>query len=96
MKIQLRITPNEGEPYELETNLFVIVAWERKFKQKASTLANGIGIEDLAFMAYECCKQNKVRFNKCKHMIYDTGNNHITVMVNRFDNYVETVDSLLL
>jgi hypothetical protein len=60
MKIQLRITPNEGEPYELETNLFVIVAWERKFKQKASTLANGIGIEDLAFMAYECCKQQNI------------------------------------
>ena len=61
MKIQLRITPNEGEPYELETNLFVIVAWERKFKQKASTLANGIGIEDLAFMAYECCKQQNIQ-----------------------------------
>jgi hypothetical protein len=60
MKIQLLITPNEGEPYELETNLFVIVAWERKFKQKASTLANGIGIEDLAFMAYECCKQQNI------------------------------------
>ena len=60
MKIQLRITPNEGEPYELETNLFVIVAWERKFKPKASTLANGIGIEDLAFMAYECCKQQNI------------------------------------
>ena len=59
MKIQLRITPNEGEPYELETNLFVVVAWERKFKQKASSLANGIGIEDLAFMAYECCKHSK-------------------------------------
>jgi hypothetical protein len=44
MKIQLRITPNEGEPYELETNLFVVVAWERKFKQKASSLANGIGM----------------------------------------------------
>ena len=60
MKIQLRITPNEGEPYELETNLFVIIAWERKFKQKASALANGIGIEDLAFMAYECCKQQNI------------------------------------
>ena len=60
MKIQLRITPNEGEPYELETNLFVIVAWERKFKHKASALANGIGIEDLAFMAYECCKQQNI------------------------------------
>ena len=37
-----------------------MVAWERKFKQKASSLANGIGIEDLAFMAYECCKQHNV------------------------------------
>lgn len=53
MKIQLQVTPTEGDPYEVETNLFVIVAWERKFKKQASSLANGIGAEDLAFFAYE-------------------------------------------
>mgnify|MGYP007100218857 CR=1 FL=1 len=53
MKIQLRVHPTEGDPYEVSTNLFVVVAWERKFKKQASSLANGIGAEDLAFFAFE-------------------------------------------
>lgn len=57
MKIQLRVIPNEGEPYEVTTNLFVVVAWERKTKKQASSLANGIGAEDLAFFAFESAKQ---------------------------------------
>ena len=57
MKIQLQVTPNEGDPYEVETNLFVVVAWERRTKRQASSLANGIGAEDLAFFAYESAKQ---------------------------------------
>ena len=60
MKIQLRVHPNEGEPYEVTTNLFVVVAWERKFKKHASSLANGIGAEDLAFFAFESAKQSGV------------------------------------
>ena len=42
--------------YEVKTNLYVIIAWERKFKQKASNLATGVGLEDLAFMAFESFK----------------------------------------
>ena len=60
MKIRLQVTPIEGDPYECETNLFVVVAWERKFKRQASSLANGIGAEDLAFFAYESAKQSGV------------------------------------
>jgi hypothetical protein len=57
MKLKLKIDAGAGE-YEVETNLFVIVTWERKFKRKASDLASGgIGMEDLAFMAYEATKQ---------------------------------------
>ena len=56
MKIRLQVTPNEGDPYECETNLFVVVAWERKFKRQASSLGNGIGAEDLAYFAYESSK----------------------------------------
>lgn len=59
MKLKLKVSTAEGD-YTVETNLFVIVAWERKFKRKASDLANGIGVEDLAFMAYESCKQTNV------------------------------------
>ena len=60
MKITLKVTPNEGDPYEVTTNLFVVVAWERKTKRQASSLANGIGAEDLAFFAYESAKQSGV------------------------------------
>lgn len=59
MKLHLRINIGQG-PIELTTNLFVIVSWERRFKRKASDMANGIGMEDLAFMAYECCKQQNI------------------------------------
>ena len=56
MKIRLQVTPTNVDPYEVETNLFVIVAWERKFKKQASNLANGIGAEDLAFFAFESAR----------------------------------------
>ena len=59
MKLTLKVTTAEGD-YEVTTNLGVIIAWERKFKAKASTLATGIGMEDLAFMAYEAAKHSGV------------------------------------
>jgi hypothetical protein len=55
MQLTLKVTTNETT-YEVTTNLYVIIAWERKFKQKASNLATGVGLEDLAFMAFESCK----------------------------------------
>ena len=57
MKLNLHVTTNDGDDYTVITNLFVIVAWERKYKRKASELTTGIGVEDLAFMAFESCKQ---------------------------------------
>lgn len=59
MKLTLAVTERENA-YTVTTNLGVIVAWERKFKRKASQLGDGIGVEDLAFMAWECCKQNNI------------------------------------
>jgi len=56
MKLTLKVDQGLGE-YEVTTNLYVIVTWERKYKRKASDLAtSGIGMEDLAFMAYEATK----------------------------------------
>ena len=51
-----RKVATDQQTYEVKTNLYVIIAWERKFKQKASNLATGVGLEDLAFMAFESCK----------------------------------------
>jgi hypothetical protein len=57
MKLTLRIKLIDGDTYEVQTNLFVIISWERKMKRRASDLANGIGMEDLAYMAYEASRQ---------------------------------------
>jgi len=60
MKLHLQVTPAEGEPYTVTTNLFVLVATERKFRIKSSEFANGIGMEHLAYMAYEAAKLSGV------------------------------------
>jgi hypothetical protein len=59
MKLTLEVTEKETT-YTVTTNLYVIIAWERKFKRKISELSTGIGMEDLAFMAFECCKQQGI------------------------------------
>lgn len=59
MKLKIKLDMGEG-PVLVETNLFVVVTWERKYKRQASDLGKGVGLEDLAFMAYESCKQNKI------------------------------------
>jgi hypothetical protein len=59
MQLTLRVDQGEG-PVEVSTNLFTIVSWERKFKRKASDMASGIGIEDLAFLAYEAQRSSGV------------------------------------
>lgn len=59
MQLRLRVDTGEG-PVEIDTDLFTIVAWERKFKRKASDMAAGIGIEDLAFMAWTASQQHGI------------------------------------
>jgi len=59
MKLTLKVETADTA-YEVVTNLFVIVLWERKYKRKASEMASGIGVEDLAFMAFEASKLNKI------------------------------------
>jgi hypothetical protein len=59
MKLTLSIDTGDGA-YQVETSLKNLVAWERKYKRKASELATGVGMEDLAFLAYEASKNNGV------------------------------------
>lgn len=59
MQATLEIDLGDG-PFQVTTNLWAITQWERRFKTKASDFANGVGVEDLAFLAYECCKQQKI------------------------------------
>ena len=59
MTLTLRYDIGEN-PVEVSTNLYTLVSWERRYKRKASDLAQGIGIEDLAYLAWEASKQNGV------------------------------------
>ena len=59
MNLTLRYDIGEN-PVEVSTNLYTLVSWERRYKRKASDLAQGIGIEDLAYLAWEASKQNGV------------------------------------
>lgn len=60
MQLKLKVQPLEGAAYTVDTNLYTIVALERRFKIRASDLANGIAMEHLAFLAYEAAKQNGI------------------------------------
>lgn len=59
MKLRIRVDIGDG-PYEVETNLWVITQWERKFRRKISDLGAGVGIEDLAFMAHIASQQENI------------------------------------
>ena len=48
------------EPVQVQTTLANIVAWERRYKRKASQMAQEAGVEDLAYLAWEAAKTAKV------------------------------------
>ena len=56
MQLRLKATFIDGTTNEVVTNLSTVVAWERKYKRKASEMAQGIGVEDLAFLCYEATR----------------------------------------
>lgn len=60
MKITMQVQQTDGSSYQVTTNLFTVVAMERKFKIRASDLAQGIAMEHLAFLAFESCKQQNI------------------------------------
>ena len=59
MQLTLRYT-RQGETHEVTTSLGVIIAWEQKFKAKAPQLALSVGMEDLAYLAYESSKRAQI------------------------------------
>ena len=56
MQLRLKATFTDGTTNEVVTNLSTVVAWERKYKRKASDMASGIGVEDLAYLCYEATR----------------------------------------
>ena len=56
MPMTIRYTRGQ-EVAEVQTSLPVIVAWERKFRAKASQLGQNVGMEDLCYLAFEASKR---------------------------------------
>lgn len=59
MELTLKVVLPDNT-YEVSTTLWTVIQWERKFKRKASDMVNGIGAEDLAYLAWEASKEQKV------------------------------------
>jgi|694.fasta_scaffold27508_4 hypothetical protein len=56
--LTIRYTLKGADPVTVGTSLADLVAWERRYKSKASRLGTELAIEDLAFLAYEATKSN--------------------------------------
>jgi hypothetical protein len=52
VKLTLRLDYGQGAQ-EVDTDLLALVRWERFRKAKVSSLADGVGIEDLCFLAHD-------------------------------------------
>ena len=50
--MELEVTYTNGEKIEVCAVVPDFIAWERHSKRKMSDLANGVGMEDLAFLAW--------------------------------------------
>jgi hypothetical protein len=57
MKIQLQITTTDGEVNEVTAFVPDFINWERHSGRKISDLSDGIGMEDLAFLAHAVLKR---------------------------------------
>lgn len=66
MRASIKITDINGNEQEVEAIVPDFIAWERRTKRRTSDLANGVGIEDLAFLAWSACKRqgNAKEFDK--------------------------------
>ena len=60
MQLRLKVQRTNEDAYEVTTSLAVIVAWERRFKRRASDLGAGVGMEDLAFMAWDASQRANI------------------------------------
>lgn len=59
MQIKLKIVTTEGEVLNPTATVPDFIAWERYSKRKVSDFANGAGIEDMAFLAWNSLKRTQ-------------------------------------
>ena len=56
MRVTLEYAYKGEDVVRVTATLANLVAWERRFKRKVSDMAKEIGLEDLAYLAYEASK----------------------------------------
>lgn len=56
MRLDLTYKLADGTVDTVTAVPFVIVQWERRYKTKASALADGAGLEDMLYLAYEAAR----------------------------------------
>lgn len=71
MKLQLKITMVDNEVLDVNCGIPDFIAWERHSKSKTSELVNGIGIEDMAFLAYNSIKRTGAKIKPFDGWIND-------------------------
>lgn len=59
MKLNLKVTMQDATVYEVAAGVPDIVAWEMRFKGKYGDWANGIGMNELCFVAWNCLSRTK-------------------------------------
>ena len=59
MRAGIKITYLDDSTADTVAIVADFIAWERKFRRKASDLANGVAIEDLAFLAWSSLHRTK-------------------------------------
>ena len=59
MKLRLELDLGDG-PLELVAGTHALVLWERKHQGRVFDLSDGLGLEDLCFLAYHACMAAKV------------------------------------
>lgn len=56
LRLSYRLDYRPDETVDVVATPFVIMAWERRYKAKVSTLGEAQGIEDLLYLAWEASR----------------------------------------
>ena len=60
MQLNIRVDMHDGNgAQDIRTTMWAMVAWERKYNVKIAQLSEKLGIEDIAYIAYETLRSLK-------------------------------------
>lgn len=57
MRLDMKLEHEDGTVEEITATVPDLIAWEKKFGTKTSDLANGTGVTDLAFLAWNALRR---------------------------------------